>query len=122
MAKSINKVVFIGNIIGKPELRYTEKGVSFCTFIIETSREWTVNKDKKSEKLKHYCIVWEKLAEICANILDQDNLVYLEGRLDYRRTVDEKGTPSFKTSIVVNEMIKLKGNEVEQVKEEVKND
>ncbi|MBI3282825.1 single-stranded DNA-binding protein, partial [Candidatus Curtissbacteria bacterium] len=39
-ARSLNKVMLIGNLTRDPELRYTPQGTAVCTFGIATNREW----------------------------------------------------------------------------------
>ena len=47
MARSVNKVILIGNLTRDPELRYTPQGHAVCTFGIATNREWVTNGEKQ---------------------------------------------------------------------------
>ena len=39
-ARSLNKVILIGNLTRDPEMRYTPAGTAVCTFGLATNREW----------------------------------------------------------------------------------
>ena len=40
-ARSLNKVILIGNLTRDPELRYTPAGTAVCTFGLATNRSLT---------------------------------------------------------------------------------
>ncbi len=70
MARSLNKVIIIGNLTRDPELRYTPQGTAVCTFGVATNREWTTDSGEKKEEAEfHRIVVWNKLAEICSQML-----------------------------------------------------
>jgi len=103
----MNKVQLIGNIVRKPDLRITMKGVKVCTFHVITDREWEVNGERKSESIRHVCVAWDRLAEICHDLLDKGYLVYVDGRLNHREFVTPQNTREKESNIIVNEMILL---------------
>ena len=47
MARGINKVILIGNLGQKPEMRYTQTNTAVATLGLATSESW---KDKESGK------------------------------------------------------------------------
>lgn len=109
-ARSLNKVMIIGNLARDPELRYTGKGTPICTFSVATNREWkpTESGETREETEFHNVVAWSKLAELCAELLHKGRRVYIEGRLQTRDWVDEaSGKKMYRTEIVIEEMIAL---------------
>ena len=55
----------------------------------------------------HNCVAWWNLAERCEKFLKKWKLVYTEGRLKTRVIEKEDGTKSYKTEIVISNLIFL---------------
>jgi len=108
MARSLNKVQLIGNLTRDPELRYTPQGTAVCTFGLATNRQWTTESgEKKDEADFHRLVAWNKLAEICAQLLKKGRKVYVEGRLQTRNWQAQDGAQRSTTEIVISDMIIL---------------
>jgi single-strand DNA-binding protein len=108
MARSLNKVELIGNLTRDPELRYTPQGTAVCTFGMATNRQWTTDTGEKKEDVEFHRIVsWNKLAELCAQLLSKGRKVYVQGRLQTRRWTAQDGSDRVTTEIVINDMIIL---------------
>lgn len=108
MARSLNKVSLIGNLTRDPELRYTPQGTAVCTFGVATNRQWTTESGEKREEADFHRIVsWNKLAELCAQLLGKGRKVYVEGRLQTRNWTAQDGTQRTTTEIVISDMIIL---------------
>ena len=108
MAKSLNKVMLIGNLTRDPEMRYTPAGTAVCTFGVATNRSWTTDSgEKKDEADFHNIVAWNKLAEICAQLLKKGRKVYVEGRLQTRSWQGTDGTQKQRTEVVINDMVIL---------------
>jgi len=108
MAKSLNKVQLIGNLTRDPELKYTPQGTAVCNFGIATNRQWTTDTgEKKDEADFHRLVAWNKLAEICGQLLKKGRKVYVEGRLSTRSWQAQDGTSRSVTEVVVSDMIIL---------------
>lgn len=106
--KSLNKVQLIGNLTRDPEMRYTPQGTAVCTFGVATNRSWTTDSgEKKDEADFHNIVAWNKLAEICAQLLKKGRKVYVEGRLSTRSWQGQDGTQKQRTEIVISDMIIL---------------
>lgn len=108
-ARSLNKVMIIGNMTRDPELRYTAQGTAVCTLGIATNRQWTpADGGERQEEVEYHRIVaWAKLAEICAQILHKGRKVYVEGRLQTRNWTGQDGQERTTTEIVIDTMIAL---------------
>lgn len=114
MARSLNKVLLIGNLTRDPEMKYTPAGTAVCTFGLATNRQWTTESGEKKEDAEfHNLVAWNKLAEICAQLLKKGRKVYVEGRLSTRSWQAQDGTPRQRTEVVISDMIILdkKGDE-----------
>ena len=108
MSRSLNKVELIGNLTRDPELRYTPQGTAVCTFGLATNRYWTTESGEKKEDAEFHRIVsWQKLAELCSQLLSKGRKVYVEGRLQTRRWTGQDGVEKQTTEIVISDMIIL---------------
>ena len=108
MARSLNKATLIGNLTRDPEMRYTPQGTAVCTFGLATNRQWTTESGEKKEDAEfHRIVAWNKLAEICSQLLVKGRKVYVEGRLQTRSCTGQDGGQRQTTEIVINDMIIL---------------
>lgn len=111
-ARSLNKVMIIGNLTRDPNLRYTPGGAAVCSFGLATNRSWTpTDGGEKQEKVEYHNIVaWSKLADICGQLLHKGDKVYVEGRLQSRDWKAEDGSERRITEIVIENMILLRSS------------
>jgi len=111
MARSLNKVMLIGNLGKDPELRYTPSGVAVATFTIATNESWKDQDGNMQERTEwHNVVAWRKLAEVCGEWLKKGKKVYVEGRIQ-TRSYDDKNTGAkrYITEVVLDNMIMLDG-------------
>lgn len=105
-ARSLNKVLLIGNLTRDPELRYTPQGTAVCTFGLATNREWVDGAGQKQEGAEfHRVVAWSKLAEICSQLLFKGRKAYVQGRLQTRSWQTPEGVEKQITEIIIDEMI-----------------
>jgi len=109
MARSLNKVILIGNLTRDVELRYTPQGTAVAAFGVATNRQWKVADQVKEATEFHNIVAWNKLAELCSQMLVKGSRVYVEGRLQTRDWVDQTGAKRYRTEVVIDEMIVLGG-------------
>jgi single-strand DNA-binding protein len=89
-------------------MRYTPQGTAVCTFGLATNRQWTTETGEKKEDAEfHRIVAWNKLAEICSQLLVKGRKVYVEGRLQTRSWTGQDGAQKQTTEIVINDMIIL---------------
>jgi len=106
--RCLNKVMLIGNLTRDPELRYTPNGVAVCTFGLATNRRWTTQDDQTKEEAQfHRIVAWNRLAELCAQLLAKGRRIYVEGRLQYREWTGSDNVKRQTTEIVIEDMIIL---------------
>jgi len=107
-AKSLNKVMLIGNLTRDPELKYTPQGTAVCTLGLATNRSWKDASGQVQEDTQfHRLVAWGKLAEICGQILQKGRKTYIQGRLQTRKWQGQDGQDRQATEVVVDEMIAL---------------
>ena len=86
----LNKIILIGRLVRDPELRYTPNGAAVASFAIAVDRQYT-NRQGNRETDFIDIVVWQKLAETCANPLGKGRLVAVEGRLQIRSYETQEG-------------------------------
>ncbi len=83
---SLNKVFLIGRLTRDPELRYVPSGTAVASFGLAINREYTTKEgNKKDDTCFVNLVVWGKRAEICAEYLKKGSMIFVEGRLSYRK-------------------------------------
>ncbi len=107
-ARSLNKVTLIGNLTRDPEMRYTNSGTPVVTFGMATNKSWKDTEGETKEIAEfHNLVAWNKMAEICQQLLAKGMKVYVEGSLNTRSWEAEDGSTRYKTEIRVEDMILL---------------
>ncbi|MBI5019663.1 single-stranded DNA-binding protein [Candidatus Gottesmanbacteria bacterium] len=107
-SRSLNKVTLIGNLTRDPELRYTPTGAAVCTIGLATNRTWVTDSGEKKEETEfHRVVAWNKLAELCSQLLAKGRKVYVEGRLRTSAWQATDGSQRTSTEIVIEDMIVL---------------
>lgn len=106
-SRNLNMVQLIGNLTRDPEMRYTPQGNAVASFVVATNREWVVGGERKQSVDFHNIVAWNKLAEICGQLLKKGTKVYVMGRLQTRDWTDNGGVKKYKTETVIEDMILL---------------
>ncbi len=110
MAKSVNKVILIGNLGKDPELKHTSGGTAVATVTLATNERF---KDKSGEWQDrtewHNVVLWARLAEIASEYLKKGRTVYIEGRLQTRSWEDKQGQKRYTTEVVASDLVLLGG-------------
>ena len=109
MSKGVNKVILVGNLGQKPEMRYTATQSAVANLSVATTESW---KDKETGEMRdktewHKVVYFGKLAEIVEKYLDKGSKVYVEGKLQTRKWQDKSGADRWTTEIVGNELTML---------------
>ena len=112
-SRSLNKVQLIGNLTRDPELRYTPTGAAVCTLGLATNRTWVTDSGEKKEETEfHRVVAWNKLAELCSQLLSKGRKIYVEGRLRTNQWQGQDGTQRYTTEVVIEDMIILDSRKV----------
>jgi single-strand DNA-binding protein len=105
--------MLIGNLTRDPELRYTPGGMAVASFGLATNRVWVTKQGERKEDAQfHRIVAWNKLAELCSQLLSKGRRIYVDGRIQYRDFTDAENNKKQITEIVIDDMIILdnKGN------------
>ena len=106
MARGVNKVILVGNLGQKPEMRYTQTNTAVATLSIATSESWK-DKDSGEQREKtewHRVVFFGRLAEIADQYLKKGSQVYVEGKLQTRKWEDREGNERWTTEIVGSQL------------------
>ena len=111
MAGSVNKVILIGNLGAKPEIKYLPSGQAVCELRLATNEVFNDKNNQRQERTEwHRVVVWGKTAENCAQYLDKGRSCYVEGRLQTRSWDDKTtGEKKYMTEIVASQVTFLGG-------------
>lgn len=117
-ARSLNKAMLIGNLTRDPELRYTPQGTAVCSFGLATNRSWMPSDatERREETEFHRIVAWNKLAELCSQLLTKGRKVYIEGRLQTRSWETPDGEKRQSTEIVAEDMVILDSRKAQEEK------
>ena len=95
----MNRVMLIGRLTTKPELRYTGSNVPYSRFSIAVNRTFSNNQGQRETDFINI-VVWRKQAENVCNFLDKGSLVAVEGRLQTGNYDDKDGNKRYTMDVV----------------------
>lgn len=109
MARSVNKVILVGNLGKDPEVRHLENGGVVANFSLATSESY---KDRNSGEVItntdwHNIVLWRGLAEIAEKFLKKGDKVYIEGKLRNRSYQDQEGATKYITEVVGDNLVMM---------------
>lgn len=96
----MNKVVLVGRLTAKPELRYTAQNTAFTRFTVAVNRNFT-SADGKREADFINVVAWRKQAETISKYFDKGNLISLEGRIQTGSYDDKDGNKRYTTDVAL---------------------
>lgn len=113
MAKSVNKVILLGNVGKDPEIKFATSGTAIASFSIATSERF---KDKSGEWQDrtewHALTAFGKVAEIIRDYVKKGSKLYVEGSLRTSSWDDKQsGQKRYKTEVVVSDISLLSGRD-----------
>lgn len=111
MAKSVNKVILLGNVGKDPEIKATASGTVVAIFSIATSERFKDKTGNWQDRTEwHNLVAYQRTAEIIRDYVKKGNKLYVEGRLQTSSWDDKTtGQKKYKTEIIVNDLSLLSG-------------
>lgn len=97
----MNRVVLIGRLTTKPELRYTGSNLPFTRFSVAVNRNFTNNQGQREADFINI-VVWRKQAENVCNFLNKGSLVAIEGRIQTGSYDAQDGSKRYTTEVVAD--------------------
>jgi single-strand DNA-binding protein len=113
MAKSVNKVILIGNLGKDPEVKYTQTGMAVAHFTLATNERFKDKDGNWQDRTEwHNLVAFQRTAEIAAEYLKKGRSVYIEGSLRTNSWDDkDTGQKKYKTEIIINDLVLLGGRD-----------
>lgn len=113
MAKSVNKVILLGNVGKDPEIRSTGGGTMVANFgLATTDRTKDAQGNWQDRTEWHNVVAYGRLAEIVRDYVKKGHKLFIEGRLTTRNWDDkDTGKKVYRTEIIVNDLSLLSGRE-----------
>jgi single-strand DNA-binding protein len=113
MAKTVNKVILLGNVGKDPEVRSTTGGTLVANLSLATSERYKDKGGEWQERTEwHNLVGYARGAEILRDYVKKGSKLYVEGRITTRSWDDkETGKKAYRTEIVVNEISLLSPGE-----------
>lgn len=97
----MNRVVLIGRLTAKPELRYTGSNLPYTRFSLAVNRNFNNSQGQREADFINI-VVWRKQAENVCNYLNKGSLVAIEGRIQTGSFDDRDGNRRYTTEIVAD--------------------
>lgn len=97
----MNKVVLLGRITAKPELRYTPSNMGYTRFSVAVNRR-IARQDGTRETDFINCVAWGKTAETIARYFDKGNQICIDGSIRTGSYTAQDGTKRYTTDVNVD--------------------
>ena len=113
MAKSVNKVILLGNVGKDPEVRSTGGGTMVANFTLATSDRFQDAQGNWQDRTEwHNLVAFKRTAEIVRDYVKKGSKLYIEGKIQ-TRSWEDKDTKAkrYKTEIIVNDLSLLSGRD-----------
>lgn len=113
MAKSVNKVILLGNVGKDPEIRSTPSGVMVANFTLATSdRQKDAQGNWQDRTEWHNLKAFNRTAEIVRDYVKKGSKLYVEGKITTTSWEDKESKQKrYRTEILVNDMSLLSGRD-----------
>lgn len=97
----MNKVVILGRLTTKPELRYTPSNTGYTRFSVAVDRR-VKSQDGTRETDFINCVAWGKTAEIIARYFDKGNQICVDGSIRTGSYTAQDGSKRYTTDVNVD--------------------
>ena len=97
----MNKVVLVGRLTAKPELRYTPQNTAYTRFTVAVNRSFANAEGKRDADFINV-VAWRKQAETIAKYFDKGNLIALDGRLQTGSYDDKDGNKRYTVDVALD--------------------
>ena len=97
----MNKVLLVGRLTIKPELRYTNANVPYTRYSVAVDRG---TNSQTGERITDFIniVTWRKQAEVICQYLNKGSLVAIEGRIQTGNFTDKDGNKRYTTDVVTD--------------------
>ncbi len=99
----VNKITLIGHLGQDPEVRRLDNGSVVARFSVATSESYKDNDGNlQSQTEWHSVTAWRVLAEQAERLLKKGSLVFVEGKMQYRKYTDKNGIERISAEILAS--------------------
>ncbi len=93
----MNRVLLVGRLTAKPELRYTNSNIPYTRFSVAVDGIPSANGERRTDFIN--TVAWRKQAENVCQYLDKGSLVSVEGRLQTSNYTDKDGNKRYSMDV-----------------------
>ena len=113
MAKSVNKVILLGNVGKDPEIRSTPSGTMVANLTLATTDRQKDQQGAWQDRTEwHNLVAFSRTAEIIRDYVKKGTKLYIEGKIQTRSWDDkESGQKRYRTEILINDLSLLSGRD-----------
>ena len=113
MAKSVNKVILLGNVGKDPEIRSTAGGAIVANFTLATGDRFQDAQGAWQDRTEwHNLVAFKRTAEIIRDYVKKGSKLYVEGSLRTSNWEDKQtGQKRYKTEIIISDISLLSGRD-----------
>ena len=97
----MNKVILLGRLTAKPELRYTPSNAAYTRFTIAVNRKFA-NQDGTREADFINVVAWTKNAETICKYFDKGRQICIEGNIRTGSYTDKYGNKRYTTDVAID--------------------
>ena len=108
MARSVNRVILVGNAGSDPDVRSTATGTKVAHLSLATDRSFRLNGQEQSRTDWHRLTFWGRVAELAERLIRKGTKLYVEGRIEYG-SFERDGVSIPTADIIVQEFLLLEG-------------
>ncbi len=94
----MNKVILLGRLTAKPELRYTPSNTAYTRFSVAVNRSYA-RQDGSRETDFINVVAWNKNAETISRYFDKGRQICLEGSIRTNNYTDKEGNKRYTTDV-----------------------
>ena len=108
----MNRIILMGRMVKRPELRQTQTGTPVTSFTLAVDRRFI--RDGEERKTDFFdCVAWKGSAEFICRYFDKGQMCLAEGRLQNRDWTDKDGNKR-RTAEVVVDSVYFTGSKAEK--------
>jgi len=100
----MNRVVIVGNLGQKPDVRQANSGTSVCNFSVATNESVKKGDQWEDHTEWHRVVVFGRVADNCGKYLDKGSKVAVEGKLRTSSWDDKDGNTRKSTEIIADKV------------------
>lgn len=101
---SMNRVILIGRVGRKPDIRTFSSGGQVANFSLATGEKWNdrqTGEKKEKTDWHNVAVMSENLISVVERFVDKGSLIGLEGKLETRKWQDQNGNDRYSTEVVL---------------------